>query len=160
MMFQPIAASGSLDDRYQLLQQQAEGLIEANVPRVTNLANYVALLGFSLPNINWVGVYLLEGDTLYLGPFQGLPACTTIPMGQGVCGTSAKTKTTLNVKDVHQFEGHIACDSASNSELVIPLIKNGELLGVLDIDSPLFDRFLAEDQSYLESITKLIVQKL
>ena len=159
-MFQPIAASGSLDDQYQLLQQQAEGLIEANVPRVTNLANYVALLGFSLPNINWVGVYLLQGDTLYLGPFQGLPACTTIPMGQGVCGTSAKTKTTLNVKDVHQFEGHIACDSASNSELVIPLIKNGELLGVLDIDSPLFDRFLAEDQSYLESITKLIVQKL
>ena len=159
-MFQPIAPSGSLDDQYQLLQRQAEGLIEANVPRVTNFANYVALLGFSLPNINWVGVYLLEGETLYLGPFQGLPACTTIPLGQGVCGTAATTKTTLNVKDVHQFEGHIACDSASNSELVIPLIKEGELLGVLDIDSPVFDRFLAEDQSYLESITKLVVEKL
>jgi GAF domain-containing protein len=160
MMFQPIAPSGSLEDQYQLLRSQAEGLIEANVPRVTNLANFVALLGFSLPDINWVGVYLVEGETLYLGPFQGLPACTTIPLGQGVCGTSAKTKTTLNVKDVHQFEGHIACDSASNSELVIPLIKDGELLGVLDIDSPLFDRFQAKDQSYLESITKLMVQKL
>ncbi len=159
-MFQPIAPSGSLEDQYQLLRSQAEGLIEANVPRVTNLANFVALLGFSLPDINWVGVYLVEGETLYLGPFQGLPACTTIPLGQGVCGTSAKTKTTLNVKDVHQFEGHIACDSASNSELVIPLIKDGELLGVLDIDSPLFDRFQAKDQSYLESITKLMVQKL
>jgi GAF domain-containing protein len=160
MMFQPIAPSGSLEDQYQLLRSQAEGLIEANVPRVTNLANFVALLGISLPDINWVGVYLVEGETLYLGPFQGLPACTTIPLGQGVCGTSAKTKTTLNVKDVHQFEGHIACDSASNSELVIPLIKDGELLGVLDIDSPLFDRFQAKDQSYLESITKLMVQKL
>ncbi len=159
-MFQPIAPSGTLDDQYQLLQQQVEGLIEANVPRITNLANYVALLGFSLPNINWVGVYLLEGETLYLGPFQGLPACTTIPLGQGVCGTAATTKTTLNVKDVHQFEGHIACDSASNSELVIPLIKDGELLGVLDIDSPLFDRFLSTDQSYLELITKLVVEKL
>lgn len=159
-MFQPIAPSGSLDDQYQLLKQQAEGLIETNVPRITNLANYVALLGFSLPNINWVGVYLLEGKTLFLGPFQGLPACTTIPLGQGVCGTSATTKATLNVKDVHQFEGHIACDSASNSELVIPLIKDGELLGVLDIDSPLFDRFHATDQSYLESITKLVVEKL
>ena len=159
-MFQPIAPSGSLDDQYQLLQRQAEGLIEANVPRVTNFANYVALLGFSLPNINWVGVYLLEGETLYLGPFQGLPACTTIPLGQGVCGTAATTKTTLNVKDVHQFEGHIACDSASNSELVIPLIKEGELLGVLDIDSPLFDRFLSTDQAYLELITKLVVEKL
>jgi len=159
-MFQPIAPSGNLDDQYQLLRSQTEGLIEVNVPRVTNLANFVALLGFSLPDINWVGVYLLEGNTLYLGPFQGLPACTTIPLGQGVCGTSAKTKTTLNVKDVHQFEGHITCDSASNSELVIPLIKDGTLLGVLDIDSPIFDRFQATDQSYLELITQLMVQKL
>jgi GAF domain-containing protein len=160
MMFQPVTASGTLDEQYQLLRAQVEGLLESDVPRVTNLANFVALLGFSLPDINWVGVYLLEGETLYLGPFQGLPACTTIPLGQGVCGTSAKQQISLNVPDVHQFEGHIACDSASNSELVIPLIKDGELLGVLDIDSPLFDRFQGVDQAHLESITQLMLQKL
>ena len=159
-MFQPIAPSGTLTEQYELLRSQMTGLIESQVPQVTNLANFVALLGFSLPEINWVGVYLMEGDTLYLGPFQGLPACTTIPLGQGVCGTAAATQLTMNIKDVHQFDGHIACDSASNSELVIPLIKDGTLLGVLDIDSPVFDRFQPEDQHHLEIITQEMLEKL
>jgi L-methionine (R)-S-oxide reductase len=159
-MFQPIAPSGTLQDQYELLRSQMNGLIEANVPITTNLANFVALLGFSLPEINWVGVYLTEGDTLYLGPFQGLPACTTIAIGKGVCGTAAATRVTMNVKDVHQFDGHIACDSASNSELVIPLIKEGQLIGVLDIDSPVFDRFQPLDQQYLEEITQAMLKKL
>lgn len=151
-MFAPTTVSTDAASNYEQLRSQAIALIEADVPIVTNVANLVALVSYYVPDLNWVGVYFLEGDTLYLGPFQGLPACTTIAMGKGVCGTAAIQQTTMNVKDVHQFEGHIACDGASNSELVIPMIKDGELLGVLDMDSPLFDRFQAIDQEQLEQL--------
>jgi GAF domain-containing protein len=159
-MFTPTAVSSDVLSNYEQLRSQAIALIEANVPMVTNVANLVALLAYYVPDLNWVGVYFLEGDTLYLGPFQGLPACTTIAIGKGVCGTAAAQQQTMNVKDVHQFEGHIACDGASNSELVIPIIKDNELLGVLDIDSPLFDRFQAMDQTQLEQLVKEFTSKL
>jgi L-methionine (R)-S-oxide reductase len=151
-MFAPTTVSTDVANNYEQLRSQAIALIESDVPIVTNVANLVALVAYYVPNLNWVGVYFLEGDTLYLGPFQGLPACTTIAMGKGVCGTAAIKQATMNVKDVHQFDGHIACDGASNSELVIPIVKDGELLGVLDIDSPLFDRFQAIDQEQLEQL--------
>lgn len=151
-MFTPTTVSTDVLSNYEQLRSQALALIEAEVPIVTNVANLVALLAYYVPDLNWVGVYFLEGDTLYLGPFQGLPACTTIALGKGVCGTAAAKHVTMNVKDVHQFEGHIACDGASNSELVIPMLKDGELLGVLDMDSPLFDRFQAIDQEQLEQL--------
>ena len=159
-MFTPTAVSSDVLSNYEQLRSQAIALIEADVPMVTNVANLVALLAYYVPDLNWVGVYFLEGDTLYLGPFQGLPACTTIEIGKGVCGTAAAQQQTMNVKDVHQFEGHIACDGASNSELVIPIIKDNELLGVLDIDSPLFDRFQAMDQTQLEQLVKEFTSKL
>ena len=159
-MFTPTAVSSDVLSNYEQLRSQAIALIEVDVPMVTNVANLVALLAYYVPDLNWVGVYFLEGDTLYLGPFQGLPACTTIAIGKGVCGTAAAQQQTMNVKDVHQFEGHIACDGASNSELVIPIIKDNELLGVLDIDSPLFDRFQAMDQTQLEQLVKEFTSKL
>ena len=151
-MFAPMTVSTDVANNYEQLRSQSIALIESDVPIVTNVANLVALVAYYVPDLNWVGVYFLEGDTLYLGPFQGLPACTTIAMGKGVCGTAAIKQATMNVKDVHQFDGHIACDGASNSELVIPIVKDGELLGVLDIDSPLFDRFQAIDQEQLEQL--------
>ncbi len=159
-MFTPTAVSSDVLSNYEQLRSQAIALIEVDVPMVTNVANLVALLAYYVPDLNWVGVYFLEGDTLYLGPFQGLPACTTIAIGKGVCGTAAAQQQTMNVKDVHQFEGHIACDGASNSELVIPIIKDNELLGVLDIDSPLLDRFQAMDQTQLEQLVKEFTSKL
>lgn len=151
-MFTPTSAANDVRSNYEQLRSQSLALMEAGVPIVTNVANLVALVTTYVPDLNWVGVYFLERETLYLGPFQGLPACTTIALGKGVCGTAAAKQITINVKDVHQFEGHIACDGASNSELVIPIIKDGQLLGVLDIDSPLFDRFQAIDQEQLEQL--------
>ena len=159
-MFTPTALTSDPVTNYEQLRTQANALIEAQVPIVTNIANLVALIAYYVPDLNWVGVYFLEGDTLYLGPFQGLPACTTIALGKGVCGTAAAQQTTMNVKDVHQFDGHIACDGASNSELVIPMVKDGELLGVLDIDSPLFDRFQPVDQDQLEQLVLEFTSKL
>lgn len=151
-MFTPTSAANDVRSNYEQLRSQSLALMEAGVPIVTNVANLVALVATYVPDLNWVGVYFLEREMLYLGPFQGLPACTTIALGKGVCGTAAAKQITINVKDVHQFEGHIACDGASNSELVIPIIKDGQLLGVLDIDSPLFDRFQAIDQEQLEQL--------
>lgn len=151
-MFTPTSAANDVRSNYDQLRSQSLALMEAGVPIVTNVANLVALVATYVPDLNWVGVYFLEREMLYLGPFQGLPACTTIALGKGVCGTAAAKQITMNVKDVHQFEGHIACDGASNSELVIPIIKDGQLLGVLDIDSPLFDRFQAIDQEQLEQL--------
>ena len=151
-MFTPTVVTTDPFSNYEQLRSQARALIEPGVPVVTNIANLVALIAYYVPDLNWVGVYLLEGDTLFLGPFQGLPACTTIALGKGVCGSAAKERVTYNVKDVHQFDGHIACDGASNSELVIPVIINGQLLGVLDLDSPLFDRFQGIDQEQLEHL--------
>src|SRR5262245_51218876 len=118
--------------------------------RIANLANCAALLWQELPDINWVGFYLLRNGELVVGPFQGKPACVRIAIGKGVCGTAAQRRESIVVPNVHEFPGHIACDSASNSEIVVPMIKDGALLGVLDIDSPMLNRFSEEDRRVLE----------
>ena len=144
------------DKLYPLLVQQLQSITE-NVPhKIANLANTSALLWEALDNLNWVGFYLREGDTLILGPFQGKVACIEIPIGRGVCCTAAARGETVRVEDVHAFPGHIACDSASNSEIVIPLFRNGEVVGVLDIDSPILARFTPEDQIGLEAVARVI----
>ena len=137
---------------YKLLQSQLLALLEDETDPLANASNFVALLNTALDDINWLGIYVLRGKELVLGPFQGLPACVRIPLGQGVCGTAAAKLETIRVEDVHEFPGHIACDAASRSELVVPLIIGGQLVGVLDIDSPSLDRFSAEDQSGVEAI--------
>ena len=148
--------SSNPDKLYPLLVQQLQAITE-NVPhKIANLANTSALLWEALDNLNWVGFYLREGDTLILGPFQGKVACIEIPIGRGVCGTAAARGETVRVEDVHAFPGHIACDSASNSEIVIPLFRNGEVVGVLDIDSPILARFTPDDQIGLESVARVI----
>lgn len=123
---------------------------------MANLANTSALLFETLPNLNWAGFYRMEGGALVLGPFQGKPACIRIAVGKGVCGSAVQEGRTIRVEDVHAFPGHIACDGASNSEIVIPLRKNGEIWGVLDIDSPLVGRFTQEDQQGLEAAARAI----
>lgn len=141
---------------YQLLWKQLENLVR-DVPYTTaNLANASALLWQHLSDINWAGFYILEADGLILGPFQGKPACIRIPVGKGVCGTAAAEGKTQLVPDVHQFPGHIACDGASNSEIVVPMYKNGQLFGVLDIDSPQFDRFSETDRQGLEQFARIL----
>ena len=141
---------------YALLVKQLEGLT-GNVPyAITNLSNAAALLWESLPDINWAGFYKMEDGQLILYPFQGKPACTKIQVGRGVCGTAVAEDKTQLVPDVHAFPGHIACDSASNAEIVIPLRKNGAVIGVLDIDSPCLNRFTAEDQTGLEAFVALL----
>lgn len=128
-----------------------------NVPHlIANLANASAALNGALPNLNWVGFYLVEGDKLLLGPFQGRPACIEIPKGKGVCGTAWAENRTLVVPDVHRFPGHIACDAASNSEIVVPLRKDGLVVAVLDIDSPAIGRFDEDDRLGLESVAKVL----
>lgn len=145
---------------YRLLRTQLTGLIDG-VPHLTaNLANISALLGGAMKDINWVGFYLLQKDALILGPFQGKPACVEIQVGNGVCGTAAAEDRTLLVPDVHAFPGHIACDSASNSEIVIPIHCDEKVIGVLDIDSPLFHRFDKEDQCGLEQLVHTLEQML
>lgn len=145
---------------YRTLNQQAEALLEGEPNRIATLANLSALLNQELADINWVGFYLLQGETLVLGPFQGKPACVRIPVGRGVCGTAVSEGKTQLVDDVHQFVGHIACDGASNSEIVIPVRHNGEIIGVLDIDSPIFNRFDAEDQLGLEETVQILESML
>lgn len=145
---------------YKLLNEQLKALI-CGVPHfIANLANASALLFESLSDINWAGFYLLENDILVLGPFQGKTACIEIPLGKGVCGTAAIKDETQLVYDVHKFEGHIACDSASNSEIVIPLHKDGSVVGVLDIDSPLIGRFDENDRSGLEAFAKILENEM
>lgn len=139
---------------YDLLQSQLLALLKDESDPLANASNFVALLNSALDDINWLGIYVLRGEELVLGPFQGLPACVRIPVGQGVCGTAAAKLETIRVEDVHEFPGHIACDAASRSELVVPLIIGGRLVGVLDIDSPSLDRFSAEDQSGIEAVCK------
>jgi len=143
---------------YAELESQLRGLLHGESDFIANAANMSSLLWHSLPDLNWAGVYRLVGDQLVLGPFMGKPACVRIRMGKGVCGTAATTRTTQRVADVHAFPGHIACDAASRSEVVVPLIKNGELLGVLDLDSPTPDRFDAEDQAGLEKLAAVLVE--
>lgn len=140
---------------YALLLRQLESLLSIETDPVANMANTAAVLFNGLPELNWAGFYVLRGDVLVLGPFQGKPACVRIPLGRGVCGTTARTGQTQRVEDVHTFQGHIACDSASQSEIVIPILKDGQVWGVLDIDSPVLTRFTAEDQKNLEASVRL-----
>lgn len=142
---------------YPQLSAAASALMAGENDPVANAANLAALLYHALPHINWAGFYFLQGEQLVLGPFQGLPACLRIPLGRGVCGSAAEQRRTLVVPDVHRFAGHIACDSASNSEIVIPLLAADRLLGVLDIDSPRFDRFGERDRVGLEAVAALYV---
>lgn len=160
-MFNVEIYCGNRIDNYELVKKQLQTLVHDEKNQIANLSNAAALLNQFLDRINWVGFYLLDNDTeLVLGPFQGLPACIRIPIGKGVCGTSAMNKETLRVQDVNQFSGHIACDAASQSEIVIPLIKDGSLLGVLDIDSPEKGRFDELDQQQLEEFVGILVQSL
>ena len=139
-------------EQYQRLTKQAVSLVESEPNLIANLANISALLNMELEDLNWVGFYLMEKDELVLGPFQGLPACVRIPVGKGVCGTAVATNSVQRIYDVHEFEGHIACDAASNSELVIPFSINGKVAGVLDIDSPSIGRFSEIDQQGLTNL--------
>lgn len=147
--------------KYEQLAKQLDALLSGESNRYANLSNASALLNQFFDRINWVGFYMMDGaDELVLGPFQGLPACIRIPLGKGVCGTAAQKKETILVPDVNQFPGHIACDAASRSEIVVPLIKNGEVIGVLDIDSPEYDRFTEDDQAGLEEFVKVLVKHI
>jgi L-methionine (R)-S-oxide reductase len=137
---------------YSMLELQLVALMADEADPLANTANFVALLYGGIPQINWLGVYVLRGQELVLGPFQGKPACVRLPMGQGVCGTAASRLQTLRVADVHEFAGHIACDSASRSEIVVPLLLRGALAGVLDIDSPHPNRFDERDQRGIEML--------
>jgi len=148
------------DLRGGTLVQQARALLSGERDRIANAANLAALLHMELEDINWVGFYLLQGDQLMLGPFQGKPACVRIPLGQGVCGTAAATRRSQRVADVHAFAGHIACDVNSRSELVVPLVLHGRLLGVLDVDSPSPDRFSESDQKMLEEIAAVYLASI
>jgi GAF domain-containing protein len=142
---------------YQQLVQELQGLIAGERDLIANLANSAALIYHSLPALNWAGFYLLKDGELVVGPFQGKPACVRIAMGKGVCGTAAAQRTTQVVRDVHEFPGHIACDAASNSEIVVPMVRNGELLGVLDLDSPTLARFDDEDRKGLEQFVAALL---
>jgi GAF domain-containing protein len=141
---------------YKELNGQLQSLIEGVPYRIANLANASALLWQGLEGLNWAGFYLREGDSLVLGPFQGKPACIRIPLSRGVCGAAARGKKTQRVEDVHAFPGHIACDCASNSELVVPIRSGGEVVAVLDLDSPRLARFTPEDQAGLEAFAKIL----
>jgi GAF domain-containing protein len=145
---------------YRLLLQQIEGLLNTDDPIITNLSNIVAAINQTFDDVSWVGFYLRKEDYLYLGPFQGKVACTKIKIGNGVCGKAASKKSTLVVPNVHEFPGHIACDVESNSEIVIPIIANNELIGVLDLDSTTFSTFDEVDQEWLEKICNLLSTKI
>ena len=145
---------------YEMLKKEINALTSGVPYEIANLANASAALWQAMENINWVGFYRMEQGKLVLGPFQGKPACIEIPLGRGVCGTAAREQRTVLVEDVHQFPGHIACDSASNSEIVVPIFKNGVVYGVLDIDSPYLARFTREDQRELEEIVKILEKNL
>jgi GAF domain-containing protein len=156
-MFQTAAlpASASKQDVYASLAQQLSGLLEGEPDAIANAANMSALLYDLLPDLNWAGFYFMRGPELVLGPFQGKTACVRIAVGRGVCGTAVERKASMVVPDVHAFPGHIACDSASRSELVVPLVKNGEVLGVLDLDSPIPARFDEVDRQGCEQLVQI-----
>ena len=155
-MFEP---NTKLFDSEQLATQAA-ALLSGQRDPVANAANLSSLLFYSLGNVNWVGFYFLKNDELIVGPFQGKPACARIPIGKGVCGTAAVSREVQRVGDVHEFEGHIACDADSRSEIVLPLIRNGQLLGVLDLDSPIPDRFGERDEELLRKIAEIYIRSL
>jgi len=145
-------------DGYDLLSAQLESLLAEQRDFIANAAQFSAFLSSQLDDLNWAGFYLNRNEELVLGPFQGQIACVRIPFGRGVCGTAAATRQTQRVEDVHAFAGHIACDSASNSELVVPLVKDGRLIGVLDLDSPKLARFTEHDQAGIEALAAIFLR--
>jgi L-methionine (R)-S-oxide reductase len=159
-MFTQQQLTGSKSEIYQQLADQARALLHGEQDRTANAANLSSLVFHALPELNWVGFYFYDGKELVVGPFQGMPACVRIAIGKGVCGTAAATKHTQRIADVDQFPGHIPCDSASRSELVVPLFKNEQLIGVFDLDSPILDRFDAVDQSGLEAIAQIFLDNV
>ena len=160
MSFTAIALEGTKPEQYAQLVEQARGLMHGERDRTANAASLAALVYHALPDLNWVGFYFFDGTELVVGPFQGLPACVRIAIGKGVCGTAAATRRTQVVPDVEAFPGHIACDSASRSEVVVPLFKGETLVGVFDIDSPVLDRFDADDQRGLEALAQAFLEAL
>ena len=158
------APTGTKSERYSELLEQARALLADERDRTANAANLAALIFHSLPELNWAGFYFLKGGELVLGPFQGKPACVRIAVGRGVCGTAARDRQTIVVPDVHAFPGHIACDSASRSEIVVPICrsraggKGNDVVGVLDVDSPVLRRFDAEDARGLEALAALFIE--
>ncbi|WP_240126920.1 GAF domain-containing protein [Thermomonas alba] len=152
--------TGSKPERYAQLLEQVRALLHDERDRIANAANLSALVYHALPDLNWVGFYFFDGSELVVGPFQGLPACVRIPLDKGVCGAAARTRQTQRVDDVHAFPGHIACDSASRSELVVPLYRGEALIGVFDLDSPLPARFDGDDQRGLEAIAAAYLESL
>lgn len=151
-VFENISVESKLDNMLIML----EGLMQDDDLPITKLCNASALINALIGRINWCGFYLVKNNELILGPFQGMPACTKIEIGKGVCGTAAIKKKTLLINDVHKFEGHIACDAASNSEIVVPIVKNNLLVGVLDLDSDEFDRFTELEKEYLEKSVNIL----
>lgn len=151
-IFDGMSAESKLENMLVML----EGLIDNEDLPITKLCNASALINALVGRINWCGFYLVKSDSLVLGPFQGMPACTQIEIGKGVCGTAAQRKETLLIGDVHNFEGHIACDAASNSEIVIPIVNDEKLVGVLDLDSEEFDRFITLEKTYLEKAVTIL----
>ena len=148
------------EENYHYMVETAKAFLHGEKNLVANLSNLSSIINVYVDTINWAGFYLMEGEQLVLGPFQGKPACIRIPLGRGVCGTAAAEGRTVVVEDVHQFPGHIACDSASNSEIVIPISKHGKVIGVLDIDSPIKDRFGIQEQGALEEVVKILEESL
>lgn len=155
----PIAAD-SKAALYAELAKQARALLDGEHDRIANAANLSALAYQALPDLNWVGFYLFDGTELVLGPFQGKPACVRIPLNRGVCGAAASQRQTQLVPDVHAFPGHIACDAASRSEIVVPLVHQGELIGVWDVDSPVPDRFDEDDRQGMEALCAVFLASL
>lgn len=150
--------SGTKTEVYAELATMYRGLVDGEPDAIANAANLTALIAWGLPDLNWAGVYILKGEVLVLGPFQGLPACVRIPIGRGVCGAAAVERRSVLVPDVHAFPGHIACDAASRSELVVPLVRDGSVIGVLDLDSPVANRFDPADQHGCETLADLFIR--
>ena len=159
-MFTATSLSGGKPEQYAQLAEQARALLHGEHDRIANAANLSALVYHALPSLNWVGFYFYDGNELVVGPFQGQPACVRIPLDKGVCGAAARSRQTQRIDDVHAFPGHIACDAASRSELVVPLLRDGELVGVFDLDSPEPARFDVEDQRGLEAVARIFLEAL
>lgn len=159
-MFTASTLSGGKPEQYAQLLDQARGLLDGERDRIANAANLSALVNQALPELNWVGFYFYDGTELVVGPFQGLPACVRIPLDKGVCGAAATSRQTQRVADVHDFPGHIACDAASRSEVVVPLFKGERLIGVFDLDSPVPNRFDADDQAGLEALAQVYLESV
>lgn len=160
IMFERQPLSADRAQNYATLLENLEGWLDPSLPDVSNLSNASALIAYFLEDINWAGFYLMDQGRLVLGPFQGLPACTEIMIGKGVCGTAAAKRETIVVPDTHLFPGHIACDDRSKSEIVVPIVRAGALYGVLDLDSPIEARFGAAEQAVLEAAVAILIDKL